>query len=299
MEKLPLDILKIIASFIIPKLFELNPLIDETKLTSYFLSINPCQKIIETIISKKRSEISRVNFYLLSKNPLDIAVDFLFNNQYWIDFPNLSINSNDRAVEFMLNNKNKIDWECFSENTNTRAVQYLIDHPSEINWKSFSKNTNEKAVDYMLSTEKTRKCINYKFLSENNNQKAVEHLIESHIKNHTEIYTKLLVKNKNNTAVDFIFKTIEPLNDRDKKIFFEQHHYIFVNTNDKIIDYLIKNPQYIKWEYFVRNTSHKAIEYMVLPKNNSKINWNMFSTNPSIFIEISHKKILDFALSIY
>jgi len=298
MEKIPLDILRIIASFIVPKRFELDPRVDESKLNPQFLSINPCQKMIETVVTKKNAELSRLNFFLLSKNPLDMVVEFLLQNQYWVDFDHFSTNSNDTAVNFLLNNEQKIDWYGFSQNTNETAVKYLINNPSKIDWSSFSRNNNEKAVDYMLSTEETRKFINYKSLCENTNQKALEHLIKSHNENQTEICTKTLVINKNDTAVAYIFKIFENLNDREKTLFFEEHYYIFFNSNDKIVDYFIKNPQYIKWVYFLRNTSHKAIEFMTLSKNETFINWNILSTNPSIFIEKQDDtKIFEYALS--
>ncbi len=48
-------------------------------------------------------------------------------------------------------------------------------------------------------------------------------------------------------------------------------------NNNKIVNYLIQNPEKISWRYFSRNTNDKAVEYLI--KNFNKINWKEFSKN--------------------
>jgi len=296
LDKLPLDILQIIASYVVPKQYELNPKIDPNNLSPYFLNGNPCEKNVETVISKSIDDISKLDFFLLSKNPLDSVVEFLLQkekNGYYISWLNFSTNSNDKAVEFMLSRTELVEWYGFSENTSQKAVDYLLENKEKIRWAKFSTNNNQKAVDYLLTHQEH---INYVAFCQNTNQDAVNHLIE----NEDKISMQTFVKNTNDTAVDYILKKISGLTETEKEIFFTENFNIFLNSNDRIVNCLIENPKYILWCYFIINISFKAIDYILLPENKYNVNWNIFSTNPSIFRKVyDHEAIREFALCMY
>jgi hypothetical protein len=314
LEKLPLDILKMIASYIVPKEFQLNPNINPDDISVYFLNKNPCKKIVETVISKPRMNhddvlagkkvdekliLTATDFFFLSLNTLDMAVDFLLQkeNQKNITLYNFSSNSNPKAVEYMLSkpeyiDDNYIEWYAFSENNNQKAVEFLIANPDKIRWAKFSSNNNQTAVNYLLAHQES---INYNAFNANNNQDAVNHLME----NQDKIVMSILVKNTNDTAVDYILARINELNETEKQTFFRNNFNIFLNSNDRIVDCLLENSKNILWGYFIRNTSSKAINYIVLPENRENINWNIFSTNPSIFREmLNQEAIIELALSL-
>lgn len=277
---LPLDILELISSFIVPKNYELRYPEIEAKLVKDFLNINPCQKIVDDIV-KNPKNLYRMHFYVLSKNTSDTAVDFLLKNYFYIEWKYFSLNSNSKAVEFLLKNPVQIVWSKFSENINDLAVQYLINNPAKIYWEGFSRNPNSLAVRYMLTSTH---IINYRCFSENTNQTAVDLLLM----NKNKICWELFTKNSNDSAVDMILQYIDshPIYVGLRDLLPVKYHNLSINTNPRVVQFLIKNPKYINWSKFVKNTSPKAVEFMVRPENTFKINWNLFSSNPSIFREI-------------
>jgi hypothetical protein len=256
----------------------------------------------DVLAGKKVDEkliLTSTDFFFLSSNPLDISVEFLLQpeNQKNITLYNFSSNHNPKAVEYMLSkpeyiDDNYIEWYAFSENNNQKAVEFLITNPDNIRWAKFSSNNNQTAVNYLLVHPEH---INYNAFNANNNQDAVNHLM----KNQDKIVMSMLVKNTNDKAVDYILTKINGLTETERNLFFVNNFNIFLNSNDRIVECLIENSKHILWCYFIRNTSYKAIDYIVLPENREKINWNIFSTNPSIFKEVLNQEaILELALSL-
>jgi hypothetical protein len=296
MNNIPLDILQLIAKFIVPKKYELCYPEIEPKLVKDFLNINPCQKIVDDIV-KNPKNLYRMHFYVLSKNTSDTAVDFLLKNPLYIEWKYFSSNSSTKAVQLLLKNQVQIIWSKFSENTNDLAVQYLIENPTKIYWEAFSRNTNSLAVRYMLTSTH---IINYKSFSGNTNQMAVDLLLS----NTSNIYWEFFMKNSNDSAVDMIlhYMTTRNTNTRNTHPNELWSSNLSLNNNTRVVDFLIQNPIHIYWPNFVKNTSPKAVEFMVRPENVFKINWNLLSANPSIFREIDdheyRRRIKDTAYSL-
>lgn len=144
-----------------------------------------------------------INWYFISQNPNDLAVDLLLQQQDLIRWQCLSSNSNDRAVDLLLQNPDKIYWSSLSKNLNTKAVQYLLQNIDKINWDNFSSNPNELAVDFLLQhIEK----INYKELAKNPNPRAVSFLLK-------DIYDFPSMKRMN---ADFTYELIEYIHNPDR-----------------------------------------------------------------------------------
>lgn len=101
---MPLDLLKIIAKFLVSKKYKLLDWIDENKLDIGNLSRNP---FAISIIEKN---IEKINWTNLSSNCG--AIDLLKKNIDKINWIWLGINTN--AIDIILSNIDKIDWGFLS-----------------------------------------------------------------------------------------------------------------------------------------------------------------------------------------
>jgi hypothetical protein len=93
-----------------------------------------------------------------------------------------------------------------------------------------------------------------------NNNSIADYLLENDVG-----YNKYIVINPNNKIVDLGFNIdLCPIG-------------YSLNTNDKIVEYLISNPDKIVWETFSINPNDKAVDYCL--ENKDKVFWDLFSLN--------------------
>jgi hypothetical protein len=151
----PLDVLKIIASYITKHKMKLLDWIPYLKLDLEYLSANPnamhilkeysefIDKTALTIHNTNPEAISwieanpdKFEWEWLSENPN--AIHILEANQNKIKWSELSGNPN--AIHILEANKNKIDWYELSRNTN--AIHLLEANQDKIYWEYLSSNPN-------------------------------------------------------------------------------------------------------------------------------------------------------------
>ena len=103
-------------------------------------------EIVEYLI--KNPHLIGIDF---SKNPSNLAIDYLMNHQDKISWDKFSFNSNDIAVNYLIEkHPDKIDWWYFSQNESDIAVGYLLKHPDKINHIAFLNNKNLTAIEYFI-----------------------------------------------------------------------------------------------------------------------------------------------------
>ncbi len=91
------------------------------------------------------------------------------------------------------------------------------------------------------------------------------------------INNNFLSKNISDWSVDYLINILNTNNlDTMEKYFFSK------NTNNKAVEYLIKNPDKINWYGFSENINEKAVEYLI--NNLDKIKWDATS---NIKVDIS------------
>jgi hypothetical protein len=220
-----------------------------------FLSQNTNNKVVDHLVNK-RTDLIEWND--LSSNPNDIAVDFLLKNVDQIEYSSLSRNTNDRAISHLLKdgqiwtdiyencndvivdhilktiNINYVDYDLLRKNSNDRIVQYLIQNPEKIMWRSFSRNNNDIAVDYIL---KNIELAVIPSLIINTNIKITQFLIN----NPNLIHAPLFIRRSDDLAVDYIFKHFADKINTSPLVGI----YFNTNVNDRVLEYLMKNPRII------------------------------------------------------
>jgi hypothetical protein len=71
------------------------------------------------------------------------------------------------------------------------------------------------------------------------------------------------IKNQSQETVDFLLNNFD---------------YLSLNTNDKVVDFLIQNPDKISWSRFSANSNDKAVEFLI-KHHFDRICWSQFSEN--------------------
>ena len=102
-----------------------------------------------------KDNIHKLDWYFLSKNPNDRAVDLLLANPKNIDWNFLSMNPNDRVIDLLLANQYKIDWYFLSGNKNPKAIKLLEKHIDKIYWGWLSANPSLFELDYLAMKQRT------------------------------------------------------------------------------------------------------------------------------------------------
>ena len=197
---------------------------------------------------------SKISWGYLSGNNNNLAVQFVLNNPNRIDYKALSGNTNDNAVKYLLNNTDKIDYYMFSANSNNFAVDYLLNNLWKVSPNSFCRNTNDRVVKYLIANPV---LIISDVFNVNTNDLAVDYLLanphmirESNVHFNTNIkITKYFIDNahlinaqvfcyrNDDMAVDYILNN--NFMDDDRYHIYNGAYYS--NTNDRILDYLMKN----------------------------------------------------------
>ena len=148
--EIPLDLLKLVASFLVKQKTKLLDWIPENTL----------------------------NWYLLSKN--SNAIYLLEKHFDKINWENLSMNSN--AIHILEKNFDKIDWHFLSKNNN--AMHLLEKYPDKIDWQYLSLNNSEKAMHLFMANPDKMQLIRWYWLLQNPNVEIFNNMIKPNI--HTQ-----------------------------------------------------------------------------------------------------------------
>jgi hypothetical protein len=227
-------------------------------------------------ILEQNIENDKLSWKELSTNPN--AIHMLEANPDKIEWKELSRNPN--AIHLLEANPDKIDWRELSKNTN--AIHLLEANPDKINWRELSWNSN--AVDIIIKElEKNTEIIN---------DLQIMCILNAHHKNISTLIRKMLEINPqlldngqfdelymNSFAIDIIR---EILQSNPHKI-----NWYYLSRNPNAIDILEANPDKINWKGLSINSNaiHLLREALEKDPTGKDIDWELFSSNPSIFYD--------------
>ena len=164
---IPLDVLKLVATYLVKPKMKLLDWIPLNKLNSKELSENP------NAIHLLEANPDKIVWYWLSKNPK--AINLLEANPDMIDWEVLSRNPN--AIHLLEANPAKINWWYLSRNPN--AINLLEANPDKINWYLLSGNPNAiHLLETVALDPNPLAAIYWENLSQNPN---ALHLLEANI----------------------------------------------------------------------------------------------------------------------
>lgn len=229
------------------------------------------KKIIE--LCKK---YNKIDYYYLSSNSSDIALEILYENQKEIDWSGLSRNKNDKSIKLLEENMEKIDWHSLCINSNDKAYDLLIQHPDKIVWECLSLNTNDKMVGLLENNIDKISDDGWIMLSSNESNKALE-ILEA---NQDKINWPSLAENNNDRAIELLRSNLDKIHVYD----------LFRNTNPKAMELikqmglygcknvrlLFENPNIFTYNYqaikdHMKNTwLMDLLRYWYHPKNMNK-----------------------------
>lgn len=139
--------------------------------------------------------------YALSSNTHKCVMNFLKQNEKFINNVALSQNSSEHAVELL---EGRIDWWFASSNTNEKITARFIEQKSKLSGFRLSKNHSDVAIHILLNERYG--AISWNLFCENPNDHAVDHIISiiSHDRDDPRIVWHMLCRNKNPRVLDIL-----------------------------------------------------------------------------------------------
>lgn len=238
MNQVPLDVLYLISSFVIPTHYTLRtdiPRLNEL-LDKKTILLNP-RSFYQLHVEKEDREDK--------ENKKDKDVVSLAHTKY-IDWANACMNENDKMVDQLLHqfelmpwNTGDVEWwkkwHRLALNKNDRIVSYFIDnvpHTIHVFLPLFCKNSNERMVWYLW--EHFRDNIDWVFFSKNTSDAAMDILF-----NHIErIDWESANENPHPRMVEYVLSHPECIRFSLNK-----------NTHPRVFTYLLSRPDIIDWKY--------------------------------------------------
>lgn len=198
------------------------------------------------------------------RNHYQIMLDDCVNK--WKKDPEILMlnNRNTKIVDYVLKNRIKsLDNVApyLSVCESNIAVDYLIANPDKINWDDFPLNNNVKAIKYCISLG----ICDIDDISATGDDDIADYIVEN--ASQQNIRYSSLCANTNDKVIDFILKYPNDI----------CYHSLSLNTNDKAVDYLLANPSKIEYYRFLRNSNDKAVNHLLA--NPDKIVLDYFLDN--------------------
>lgn len=254
-----------------------------------------------------------LDWYYLSKNSNDKAVDMIFDNLDKVDGDLLCLNTNSRVIEYLRNNLDVIGWDYLSSNESPDAVQLLIENKDNIDLSEFIKeNKSPKAAEYIVKNLRLFRRDDLKYLSSNPNDIVIE-LLERR----TELINwKLLSSNSNDKAVDLLLSNQDKIdwcelsknsNDRAVDLLLDNLKKdcicgIVENSNDRIFRILWGNREQININHLLLNKHHhtlKLVETIYNERNeNFDIDMDLVCDRPDLFEHVGDKRVFNALMSV-
>ena len=275
MNQLPIDILYLIASFIVVPQYKLRTDIENVETLLHKEGIYKNPRAFRFLLKQYPS--TSLPWDICCRNGNEDALLNLFEQPRYIHYPTLCMNNNDIAVQYLLTHEKKIDWKYACFNSNPRMVELLLLqlekitwNPKDVewwkNWHRMALNTNEKITVYFTSNPDTIPIF-FPLLWKNSNEKLLEYLWVNY---HKQINWVFLSKNTSDLAMDLLFShptLIDWISANE-------------NPNPKMVSYLINHPELILPE-FCKNKNPIALEYILVHPN--LIHWVYLSEHPFLF----------------
>lgn len=233
MNQVPIDVLYLISSFVIPTHYTLRtdiPRLNEL-LDKKTILLNP-RSFYQLHVEKKKKENKEnkeekddtkyIDWANACMNENDKMVDQLLYQfelmpwntgdvEWWKKWHRLALNKNDRVVAYFIDNVPHLIHlflPLFCKNSNERMVRYLWEHfRDNIDWVFFSKNTSDFAMDILFDHIER---IDWESANENPHPRMVEYVLS-----HPECIRSSLNK----------------------------------NTHPRVFTYLLSRPDIIDWKY--------------------------------------------------
>jgi len=221
------------------------------------LSLNPNPEAIQILRGIPKKEVDWLN---LLKNPSPLALDFALENIDHIlpHIKYLSANPLDSAVDWLFEHPEHIHLAYLCENSNPRAFQYLLDYiemsyytqndMTAISWFKININSCDLAVDFL---EKHPQHIQWDTLALNPSSRAIE-LYEKH---QVPIPFHTLLKNGSPASEKILLENIDKLN----------IGYVGRHTPDRVMSGLLKL-DYLAMHIQRETFNQELIEYVMHPK---------------------------------
>lgn len=216
---------------------------------------------------------------LITKNPTNEAIDFLYKNPQHIDWDFICYNNSTNIGTLLDIYKRSIQWGALS--TNPSASPFLSTNLKKLNWFFFSCNPSDHALDIM---EQYPELINYSSLSGNPNPRALPLLLKNFekinwvsfsgnpiaipvLRDHLDqIYWSELAYNPSPDALQLMEENIDKI---DKFI---------MGTNPVAVPWLRKNMEYVNWDNICINArTPEAIQF--IRENIEHVSWEYLSEN--------------------
>ncbi len=180
----------------------------------------------------------------------------------------ICLSDNPKTGLFLKENTHLINLYYLSTNMNNWVIDFIFDQDiiHLINFKEFNCYNNDKIVEYLLNNPK--------------------YLISSFFKNSNNIAVNFCINFINNTYEDKYIKTYDYI---DKLFFFKEQFN--ANTNDKVVEYLLNNPDKINYNSFVGNNNDKVVDYIL--KNIDNID----NYGKSILSSNTNNRIIDYLIN--
>jgi len=270
----PLDIIKIVASYLVLPKYKFLDWIDGEMIEWTFLSANPHPHAITLL----KQNYDKIDWFSISKNHNagEIILNHLNNNINSINDINwyqLCENTSDRAMDIIEKDPiNKI-YMHLAKNSNNRAVCMVKEHLKDL--EIIHKENDELGYDGYLNESQYDDI--YERLNTNPNDNAIDMLI----KNPDYIYYDGLSCNSNDKAIKLLLNNVEHID----------WNLLSKNSNDGAIDMLIANPDKINWDLLSENSNDRAIDLLIA--NPDRINWNNISDNTNIRVMELLRKHID------
>jgi hypothetical protein len=93
------------------------------------------------------THLDRINWFILSSNESECALDILEEYPEYVCFGSLSSNINPRAIKILKENLHKVNWVGLSSNPN--AIELLRENIDEIYWYELAYNPNPDSLQLM------------------------------------------------------------------------------------------------------------------------------------------------------
>ena len=225
--------------------------------------------------------LNKLSWSGLSKNPR--AIYMLEMNKENIDWRSFSLNPN--AMYLLYNKKKKINWENLSENPG--AILFLKKNLNKVSWYNLSANPTKEAIEILMENMDK---IQWTSLSKNSVDEAIDLLKEYPHK----ICWDELSRNPNKKACKLLLKNMEKINwwlfslnssEWSVKILEKYPHRIYMNyfAINPFGIHLLNFSYYAEiYDFLSENPCEEAIQ--ILQRNQNKIDWYRFSSNPEIFV---------------
>lgn len=230
-----------------------------------------------------------IDWHGICQNPN--AIHLMRENREWIDWEYVSLNPN--AIDLIEENLKSGDCKInkFNLSMNPNAIHLLEENPDLIDWFAICSNQNPRAMilleKYLRENEldlETYENISISDLSQNPNAISI-------LEKYPHIISwRDIVKNPNPLVMPMIEKRLLELEEEYGNEYFMEMYEMdleWLSANPIALDFLMKNPKYIYWDYLSKNPAIFELDYKFFQKRMDLIRQELLAKTwaPDRFID--------------